>query len=90
LGFLFFCFQTVLGKKVMSRNLSVVPTAYDAEKIELCSFFDAVHGFLNCSDTPRDYLERCVEIVAVRELNIRAFVATDIEAARLSADQSIS
>ena len=72
----------------MSQKLPVVPITYDPKTVELCSFFDAVPGFLDGSDTPRHYLERCVEIITVREPSISAFVTIDIEAARLSADQS--
>ncbi len=72
----------------MSQKLPIVPDTYDPKTVELCSFFDAVPGFLGGNDTPRDYLERCVEIITVREPSICAFVTIDIEAARLSADQS--
>ena len=69
----------------MSQKLPIVPDTYDPKTVELCSFFDAVPGFLGGNDTPRDYLERCVEIITVREPRICAFVTIDIEAARLSA-----
>lgn len=72
----------------MSQKLPFVPITYDPKTVELCSFFDAIPGFLGGSDTPRDYLERCVEIIAVREPSVCAFVTIDIEAARLLADQS--
>jgi Asp-tRNA(Asn)/Glu-tRNA(Gln) amidotransferase A subunit family amidase len=72
----------------MSSPLSVVPESYDPVTVELCSFYDAVPGFLERSDTPRAYLERCLDVIAVREPSIRAFVVMDVEAARVAADQS--
>lgn len=56
---------------------------------------DSSHGFTDFpqrfrtgSDTPRDYLERCITTLEQREPDIRAFVCLDIAAARAEADQS--
>ena len=72
----------------MAIPIPVVPETYDPATVELCSFHDAVPGFLEGSDTPRAYLERCLDVIAAREPSIRAFVVMDVEAARLAADQS--
>ena len=72
----------------MSSPLSVVPESYDPATVELCSFHDAIPSFLEGSDTPRAYLERCLDVIAAREPSIKAFVVIDIEAARAAADQS--
>ena len=56
---------------------------------------DSSHGFADArlrfhdgSDTPRDYLERCLAAVEQREADVRAFVCMDIAGARAAADQS--
>jgi Asp-tRNA(Asn)/Glu-tRNA(Gln) amidotransferase A subunit family amidase len=72
----------------MAIPIPVVPETYDPATVELCSFHDAVPGFLEGSDTPRAYLERCLDVIAAREPSIKAFVVMDVEAARLAADQS--
>ncbi len=72
----------------MTKPIPVVPKSYDPATVELRSFHDAVPGFIDGSDTPRAYLECCLEIIAVREPSIKAFVVMDIEAARTAADQS--
>ena len=51
-------------------------------------FRDRVSRFLDGSDTPRAFLERCVETIRAREAGIRAFVTLDIEGARRAADES--
>jgi Asp-tRNA(Asn)/Glu-tRNA(Gln) amidotransferase A subunit family amidase len=72
----------------MTLPISVVPESYDPATVELCSFHDAVPGFLEGSDTPRAYLDRCLGVIAAREPSIKAFVVMDVEAALLAADQS--
>ena len=44
--------------------------------------------FLNGSDSPRNYLENCLQTIEVLEPKVRAFVSTDIPAARKAADKS--
>ncbi len=61
---------------------------YDPRTVELRTFHDAVPGFLDGSDTPRDYLERCLEAIEAREPEVKAFVVTNIEGAREAADRS--
>ncbi len=50
------------------------------------SYFAAIEGFRDGTDTPRAFLERCLETVAAREPDIGAFVATNPDAARTAAD----
>lgn len=50
------------------------------------SFARAVERFKSGHDTPRDFLERCIENINRHEPRVKAFVATDIEGARRSAD----
>ena len=51
-------------------------------------FTDSVPAFLDGSDTPRAFLERCVEAIEAREPEVKAFVTLDIEGARAQADES--
>src|SRR3954470_11273092 len=50
------------------------------------SFAHAVPDFLSGKSTPRELLERCLERVASREGEVKAFVVLNIEAARVAAD----
>jgi len=59
---------------------------YDPRTVELLSFNRAVPAFLDGSDTPRAYLERCLETIEAREPEIRAFVTLNIQGARKAAD----
>ena len=61
---------------------------YDPRTTRLRSFHDQVPAFRNGSDTPRAYLERCLKEIDKREGDVRAFVAMNIEGARLAADAS--
>lgn len=70
----------------MSQKIPVVPESYDPATVELCSFYDSVPGFLDGQDTPRAYLERCLEVIEVREPSIMAFVVMDVDVARKAAD----
>ena len=54
------------------------------------SFASHVPAFLNGSETPREYLEGCLERMEVLEPSIGAFVHLDIEAARAQADAATS
>ena len=44
--------------------------------------------FLAGEETPRDYLERCIETIAARDPELRAFVTLGLENARRAADAS--
>ena len=61
---------------------------YDPRNPALRTFHDAIPAFLDGTDTPRDYLERCLEAIGEREPDVRAFVITNIEGARKAADRS--
>lgn len=59
---------------------------YDPKSPPLLRFCDKVASFLDGSDTPRAYLERCLATIAEREPAVCAFVHRDDEAARQAAD----
>lgn len=61
---------------------------YDPKTTKLLTFHDAVPAFLSGADTPRAYLERCLETIAAREPEVKAFVHTNVEGARKAADAS--
>ena len=61
---------------------------YDPKTIKLLSWHDHVPKFLDGSDTPRDYLERCLETIEAREPEVKAFVAMDVTVARKAADKA--
>ncbi len=63
---------------------------YDPKTVELRTFHDAIPAFRDGTDTPRDYLERCLETIGQREPEVRAFVVTNIDGAREAADESTS
>lgn len=51
-------------------------------------FLAATAQFASGDDTPRAYLERCLEALATRESKIGAFVQIRIDDARVAADAS--
>jgi Asp-tRNA(Asn)/Glu-tRNA(Gln) amidotransferase A subunit family amidase len=59
---------------------------YDPKEFQALSFHDAVPRFLDGSDTPRAYLERCLETIDRREPTVRAFVAMNVAGSRKAAD----
>ena len=61
---------------------------YDPRTVPMLSFVAATPKFRDGSDTPRDYLERCLETITVREPEVQAFAAIDPDAARHAADES--
>ena len=61
---------------------------YDPRNPALRTFHDAIPAFLDGTDTPRDYLERCLEAIGEREPDVKAFVTTNVEGAREAADRS--
>lgn len=70
----------------MSPDSAASHTPYDPRTVQLRSFHDAVPDFVAGSDNPRLYLERCLEHMAAREPDIKAFVVMDADAARAAAD----
>ena len=61
---------------------------YDPRTHQLLSFHDAIPRFRDGSDTPRAYLERCLETIAAREPTIQAFACLNLDGARAAADAS--
>ncbi len=61
---------------------------YDPATFRGLTFHDALPAFREGSDTPRAWLERCLEVVEAREPVVRAFAATDFDGAREAADAS--
>lgn len=62
--------------------------AYDPKSFQALTFHDRRQAFLQGSDTPRQYLERCLEAIHEREPAVKAWVCLDEDAARRSADES--
>lgn len=60
--------------------------AYDPETFRALTFHDAVSGFAAGEDTPRAYLERCLEVIERREPLVQAWVTLNPEGARKAAD----
>ncbi|MGE5150931.1 MAG: amidase [Rhodospirillaceae bacterium] len=52
------------------------------------TFHDAARRFTSGNDSPRAYLERCLETIAAREPVVKAFTAMNDAGARASADAS--
>ena len=62
--------------------------AYDPSKHRMLSFYDALSKFLADTDTPRDYLERCIERIEQLEPAVMAFAFLNLDRARAAADES--
>ena len=62
--------------------------SYDPKTARLLSFHDMVPAFLDGTDSPRAYLERCIETIESREPELKAFVTLNLEGARKAADAS--
>jgi Asp-tRNA(Asn)/Glu-tRNA(Gln) amidotransferase A subunit family amidase len=61
---------------------------YDPHTFKALTFHDATARFNKGVDTPRAYLERCLETIKEREPVVRAFVALNEAGARAAADAS--
>jgi Asp-tRNA(Asn)/Glu-tRNA(Gln) amidotransferase A subunit family amidase len=61
---------------------------YDPRTFRALTFHDATRRFRDGSDTPRAYLERCLDTIAKREPVVRAFAALNETGARAAADRS--
>jgi Asp-tRNA(Asn)/Glu-tRNA(Gln) amidotransferase A subunit family amidase len=62
---------------------------YDPCTFKALTFCDATPRFRDGTDTPRAYLERCLETIAAREPMMQAFTVLNEAAARAAADASI-
>lgn len=63
-------------------------TAYSPRAFRALTFHDAARAFAGGADTPRAYLERCLETIAAREPVVRAWVVRNEAGAREAADAS--
>lgn len=61
---------------------------YSPASFRALTFHDAVPRFRDGGDTPRAYLERCLETIAAREPEVMAFAALNPDGARAAADAS--
>jgi Asp-tRNA(Asn)/Glu-tRNA(Gln) amidotransferase A subunit family amidase len=61
---------------------------YDPQNWELRTFFDYRQKFLDGEDSPRDYLERCLEVIDRLEPQVKAWAYLNTEPARRSADEA--
>ena len=57
-------------------------------KPESRSYFAATSKFADGSDSPRDFLERCIADIDRLDGDVGAFVVTGLDAARAAADAS--
>ena len=62
--------------------------SYDPRTFRALTFHDAVPRFRDGGDSPRAYLERCLETIAAREPIVKAFTAMNEAGARAAADAS--
>jgi Asp-tRNA(Asn)/Glu-tRNA(Gln) amidotransferase A subunit family amidase len=86
---------TVLGRRrinaielLSNTDESQNAMAYTPNTHRPLTFFDAVPRFLSRSDTPTDYLERCLEVIKQREQTVQAWVVINEEGARAAAAES--
>jgi len=62
--------------------------SYDPSTFRGLTFHDARDAFRDGTDTPRAYLERCLEAVAARESIVQTFAHLNEAASRAAADES--
>jgi len=60
----------------------------DTKTLRLPSFSETLSRLRSGRDTPRAYLERCIEVIGAREPRVRAFSTLALDAARAAADAS--
>ena len=68
--------------------MKATTATYDPRDFRALTFHDAVRRFRDGADTPRAYLERCLETIEKRDSVVRAFVALNPAGARVAADAS--
>ncbi len=61
---------------------------YDPREFKALTFHDVVPRLRTGEETPRTYLERCLETIAQREAVVKAFVTLNVPGARAAADAS--
>jgi len=62
--------------------------SYDPTSHKLLTFHNARQCFMDGTDTPRDYLERCLERIHAIEEDVMAWQVINTEAARAAADEA--
>ncbi|MBX6374125.1 MAG: amidase [Acetobacteraceae bacterium] len=67
---------------------SVRAQGYSPRTFKALTFHDATARFRDGTDTPRAYLERCLETIAAREPVVKAWVVLNEAGARAAADAS--
>lgn len=65
-----------------------IPSQYDPAKRDGLVFHASTAGFADGSDSPRAYLERCLEQIEAVEPKVKALVALNHDGARAAADES--
>jgi len=70
------------------HSMTTASTHYDPREFKALTFHDTLPRFRDGSDTPRAYLERCLETIAAREPVVKAFVTMNEAGARAAADAS--
>jgi Asp-tRNA(Asn)/Glu-tRNA(Gln) amidotransferase A subunit family amidase len=63
-------------------------STYDPRTFQALTFHTAREDFAAGKDTPRAYLERCIETIEAREPVVKAIVSINLESAREAADAS--
>ena len=66
----------------------MMPSSYRPDGFRPLTFHDVALGFADGANTPRAYLERCLETIAAREPVVRAWVVLNEAGAREAADAS--
>ena len=61
---------------------------YDPNTFQARVFYDRPAAFRSGQDSPRDYLERCLDVIDVREPQVQAYAFLNHEDARRAADAS--
>ncbi|MEU7810804.1 amidase [Pseudonocardia sp. NPDC049154] len=72
----------------MTRTTTHEHTPYHPGTVEALRFHTATAAFRDGTDSPREYLERCLTTIAEREPVVRAWVVLNEKAARQQADAS--
>lgn len=62
---------------------------YHPGQFKALTFYDRVPLFLSGSDSPRRYLERCLESISERESTVKGWATINAEQARSDADASV-
>ena len=70
----------------MKDSIPSLPLPYPSAHANQPSFVQCRDEFVAGRDSPRDYLERCIERIALIEPQLRAFIHIDLPAARRAAD----